>query len=236
MISINNSWYKFYKLSFRNKLDLLSKKIADNVFDNFIIKNKTDNRKFEYIIDKNKEPEITFYNIDKIIFLIEPYSFSMEVGGDYLVDNKEILINLKFNSEILSKNYEYFLQEVKYAIRHELEHAFYEKNNPLIEPTYSSIPSKFSTHLEYANVAREYLLDPSEIDSYIRELMLRAKNDRILIDKLLVEFVYNKIIEIAPETMKKEIEEVTQNGIIYKNIIDEILSKYRDRIFEIYKK
>jgi hypothetical protein len=242
---MTNNWYNFYKLSFRNKLDLFSKKIAQDIFDNFL-KNK-DRGRFQYIISSDQEKELLDYDIKEIIFVADFYATVFRVIGHYLPDQSAIVINIEINpqmllknyqnptkSEILSKNYEKLIQEIKYTIRHELEHANYNELYNYSEPNYE-IPSKFNNYFQYVLLTKQYLLDPSEIDSFIRELMLKAKNKRIIIDNLLVKMVNKKVTEIAPDIIKKEIENKTSDGIIYKNIIDEILRTYRQRIDLIYK-
>jgi len=247
MISHGNNWYNLYKLAFRNKLDLFSKKLAKDVFDNFIRSNET-RGKFQYIINAEQETDLNSYSIKEMVFVIDLYAVSFDVIGHYLPDQKTIVIDIKLNpkillrdyqnptkSEILTEAYERIIQETKYTIRHELEHAYYDTLYDYAQPSYN-MDTKWNNYLQYAFLAQQYLLDPSEIDSYIRELMLKAKNKRIPMDALLVEMVNKKITEIAPEIIKKEIQNNTKDGIIYKNIIDEILDVYRKRINFIYQK
>lgn len=235
-----NGWYKFYKLAFRNKLDLFSKKLAKNVFNN-LIKNDKITGKFQYVINSSQEKELEDYGVKEIVFVIDLYAIAFKVDGHYLPDQNNIVIGIEINPKMLSKdaikseNYENVIQEVKYTVRHELEHAYYNKLYNYSEPSYK-IPNSFNNYRQYVLSAERYLLDPSEIDSYIRELMLKAKNKRVLMDNLLVEMVNHKITEIAPDTMTKEMGNNTEEGKFYKSIIDKILNIYRNRIGSIYNK
>lgn len=235
----NDGWYKFYKVAFRNKLDLFSKRLSNDVFEK-LIRSKKNSGEFQYIVNSHMEEELSDYDIKEVVFVIDLFSISFSVSGNYLPDQKSIIINIRVSPKMLLKDYNILPEsfekvklEVKYAIRHELEHAYYNKINDYSTPNYK-LQNNVGGNMEFSILAKNYLLDPSEIDSYIRELMLKAKNKRVPIDNLLEEMVVKKVTEIAPDTMKKDIENKTKNGIIYKSIIDEILATYRNRMASIY--
>lgn len=238
----NRSWYGLYKFSFRNKIDLLSKKLSKLVLDKFI--KHTGHGKFQFIVNYSMEKDFLDYNLKEMVFTIDPYAISFSVVGNYLPDTNAVVIGMelpigliidKVGGSVKKDMYSSVFQEIKYTVRHELEHAYYNETFGCSENGYdlSSHPNSF---MQYVLLTRQYLLHPSEIDSYIREMMLRAKNEKIPIDSLLVKFVDSKIKEVSPELMNNEISNRTKDGVFYQKTIDEILAAYRNRIREIYGK
>ena len=219
--------YSIRKIAFRNKIDILSQNIARSVFTE-IIKDPTPNRIINIYSSVTGNPttdiDLNICSINRISFEISyPNETNLEskikLRGAFYTKSRFPNIVIEISPRKFSnKNYEELFQELKYNIRHELEHAVNTRNNEK--------PNKNNT-LSYNNKVEEYLLKPTEIEAYTRDSMLRAKNSKIPIE----EVVKNMISEKMAELMK--LENITDRNILNSSY-NKILKIYLERIKQIY--
>jgi len=223
------NWYnKFLILSsFRNKLTLLSNKLSTIIFKEVINKTKDD----KIVIGQDKQPSLKDYDIIKIVVEIYPNEENVLVTGDWIQEWKTIFIKTRFNYKN-KIHYERLSLELNYVLRHELEHGLQTKLDPLTAPSWdNNIPSDIMGRI---NKNKEYLLNKSEINAFIREFMPKAKKEKLLIEDMLFDFIYKKLFESDRKEIDYNIENKTQFGKELINIFNEVINTYKVEIKKLY--
>jgi hypothetical protein len=227
---INVNWYdKFLKLaSFRNKLSLLSNKISNMIFQD-IVDNKIEAR--QITIDQVKEPLLKNYDINKVVIDINPYGEIVLVNGNWIREWKTVLMKAQFNGKNKS-HYQDVSVELNRVIRHEMEHGFQTKLNPSIVPSWdSNLPNDVMGRV---NKNKDYLLNESEINAFIREFMPRAKKAGVSIESILFDFIYKKLFEFDREVIDNQVKNKTKFGKELIKILNGVTNKYKNVIEQLY--
>lgn len=227
---------KIYKFSFKNELDVLAKNIAKYIFSQIIA-----NKRYGQIVLKSmpeQNIDLSICGIKKIVFdVVGSDGVNISVVGEYFPSLRFPYIKIGVNfSKFNEKYYEFLLQQLKYTIRHEIEHAAYQNGKEMpVQPLYE-IPKERPSVLEGINLAKRYLLDPSEIDAYIRDAMMEAKNKKIPIEKLIVNLIEDRLYEVDPKNIKNQIKDGTELGKYALVVFNEIKKEYIKRIKNIYNR
>jgi len=227
------NWYrKFLKwAAWRNSVRILSQAISYYVFK-YIIDHPENIR---ITIDQTLFPDLSEYKTDYIyVNIIDAKINYVTIPGEYRETPRVIIANVYLNRQTFSKQiYEMLRRELKYEIRHELEHSRMIKINPNIPS--SSMTSDWSNIMAAINHNKTYLLNEGEMNSYIRELMDRAIDEEVSIESLIENLLIRSILFNGHYNLiENEINNKTSMGIEILKIIEEIRQKYITKINQIY--
>ena len=225
---------KIIKISFRNALDMLSKLLSENIFNN--IKNKNYNFKLNFL--KTDYVEINNLNISILncnVFVDRNINNNFLCGGYFNNLDKELVINIKINDLKFGKEkYSNLLSSLISVIRHELEHALYSKNNQDHNPEYLEEEDGDNLNLKQKiDLAYTYLKDKSEIQAFIRQSMIGAKYSKInfldeLNQNIVRELFWRNNIDI------KNLNKNSQLGKYIHNLYGEIYNIYIEESKKIF--
>jgi len=228
---------KIYKISFRNELDILAKNVAKYVFDQIV--KSSNHRQIIVVSNPDKNIDLSICNLPKIVFEItDPASGKVTISGTFLLAFKNPYPYIRVGIDTFNfskRDYEFLLQRLKYTTRHEIEHALHYNKNHKISPSYN-IPTENPGLLGGINISRQYLLDVSEMDAYIRDLMMEAKNKRVPIERLVDNLIRSKLYEINPDEVAHNVDLNTPLGQQVLTMFKEIKDKYYNRIGQLYNR
>lgn len=236
------NWYiKFQKYaSFRYKVLMLAKRISTQLFDEII--SKFENKELkpiqQIVIDRNKEKELIDFNIGKIVVEIGELNdvrYTMGIKGNFIQDWRDIKLNIDINFNYFSnKQYEFFMTETTNALEHEIEHAANTKRNPGISASVAGLDEPGNSLAECIYKTRNYFLNESEMNAYIREFMTRAKYHGAVLEDLIAELIRNSILKCNPVEINNHLAQKTEIGTEIEKIIKQINDKYQSRINQLY--
>ena len=234
------SWYNDYVIAFRNPLDMLSTNVSKIVFDNI----REEIGPFTVTVYPAQDTSLSKLNISsmKVNLIIEVLpNNAFLVGGSFDKDTKWLEVNVKIDKNNFSESfYNNLYIGIREAIRHELEHARFQVDNPSHNPNYI-VDEKFDRlpSEEKIKVTTNYLNDLSETDSIIRQCMTNAKfkksNFLSVLSSMIWYFLYTRaginysIVDV--KNNRRLGNEEARNMLIRFN---QILSRYKERAFVIY--
>jgi len=234
---------KIYKMSFRNDLDILAQNIARRLFKQIILDPSSRQITINSIRSSTKREDIdlSLCGLNKVVFDVinptkENNDDNISVNGLFLPDTNVLLIRVEIRPIAFSdRQRESLLQQLKYTLRHEINHAFDHMKDPDSKPAYV-IPQQLSDLMEGINLSKSYHIDLSEVDAYMRDLMLKAKNLKVPVENLVKELIKNKLFETNPTKIDFMIKTDVEFGKMINNYISEIQAIYFSRIKEIYNR
>jgi len=194
------NWYFLSKFAFRNKNDLLATSLVRKIFS-FIKQNlnkdtyyetKVDNNcdLFLYITFLNNENNLRYKNFDIRAFINKFKDRSIK---------SFIRVELYTNRKFSSKDYDQ-LQYILYdATRHEINHYFQSYNEE-----HDSQNNENNETLNRFIDLRKYILQPDELEAYIRGLMFTAKKQKKPFETILNDNL-NGLFFVNDQKIKKEI-------------------------------
>lgn len=243
------NWYKtsekLEKVAFRNPLDILSNELArrssikiwkDPNFKSFIVNDeefpllkKINIKIFEIRSSPNIEYDKVF-TIDGLTGIIHG------LKEDYL----KTFINFVYNPKKFNKeNWIEMYNELVNAIRHELEHAF---SNSKFEGMKGSVDTNTPQNTyDKANYFYKYLTNISERESFVKGFLLEGKKRKVPAEDLFKEYLLESIFGPKSidrdKTIEKSFEDKTllQNGLTIREMYDEMMKKFIDRLGQVKK-
>lgn len=245
------NWYQLYKESRRNPLDKIARDIAALILS-FISKRETNKMLKGDIINYYDSPlKIDFINFNATYIESIYHDRKFDVEAAFYVNKvfttifKAIHVGVFINTATFSKNdYNDLYVELIGAIRHELEHAMVFYKDPNIRPQYNieEMNSKSKEYwlnknmLEYATFKfKNYLLDKSEIEAFVRGWMLQAKKKHLPLYTMLENNIYDFLVgrDNIP-VVKNLINKREDTGLDIKQMADTIKMRYVERLHQLY--
>lgn len=241
-----NNWYREYKLAFSNPLDILAKEITNYVIRNFQL------RTFE--LTRKQMPKLKEYGLSKIIFVVGRFiadginKVIVSGGFDDDIAKKQKYIEIRLEIEYDKNNnlpitsyYQEIYENIRHAVRHELEHRDMKIKGTATKPEYDSTERMKSfmdeTNSKYAIIKQidynyKYMSDNSEIDPFIRGWVNLAKQRKQNMYDLIKNELWNRIVD----NLNKDIIDKLYPELhtLIKQKYSELINIYMQRIKQIY--
>jgi len=261
MIKYSLNWYSQYKLAYRNPKDVLTNKIVPLIINSIkdkqnILshrkkdvnnsKNKLDNNYGDFVFEFTSEqvPEIKEYNIPMFKFYINSsselvYSNGFYTYAEFNLKDKTFNIFLRINAlNNIPNLLNNISPQLSDKVRHELEHAFQVIHHPNLKQTKTrqDLFDKTQEIPSLVNNWNEYISGKPELDAHIRGAVLISKKTNTNIINILSDMIRRKLFGNDLNYIELEIENNTQNGNRFRNLYNEALDRYFNRLGILYPK
>ena len=223
--------FNLYKYAYRNKLDLLAKNITRYIMFNYLKDfAKSNEYTLDIKIDDMQFTELATYGTKRIFIFIQKEQ-AVNRRGEWIYDMNNIRIEDTIGRNIPIKNQlKDFSEFLKYQIRHEMQHALQTKLDPATIGFVRDISiTDESPLLDKIKEVKRYLLTNAEKEAYIRDLMLKAKNERKPIEQIITNFVKQYFYETDLNAFSKNIDS-EKISAIFKEIVD----KYKEEVKRVF--
>lgn len=233
---MNKNWYRKHILAFRNELDLFTRNVAEEIFKKIKIEIEKNNFNFNIdlsLVFKNQFKNFDLSNIVINVKIDEIANNNFLIGGSFNINTSVLYLNIIIDKRKFSNLlYSNFLLGLNNSIRHELEHAKFRRDNPHYSPNYLIEESGEDLTIEQRiNLSVNYLNDYSEIQSFIRQIMLSSKRNKTnFLDNISDVIWFELYIRNGLSYQRQYIETLSKYGnakaIKLMNIYEQILDNY----------
>lgn len=229
------NWYSLYKIAFRNPLDLLTNKITPIVIEKLKETINTNKEKFTFYLSQEDINEFLNFNIVSLVVFIKLTKSNKEevtINAHFNASKRSIYLQINVFSENFIKKIEEISQTSSYKIRHELEHSIQK----IVNIDYDREKMFNANRLDAWILAwQKYLSNEEEINAHVREFMFKSKKERIPIEKLIKETLYDKLFGTYKGEATEKINKKTREGIIYLNTYNSLVKKYLEILSNIHQ-
>jgi len=231
-VQITSTKNILYKLTFRNKYDLLANNLSRNIFNLIKAKNDSFNTVFVssgFIIELNVVSGVKI-KLKNNTFQIDAAFFYPESTTEKI---PKIKINIVINVNFSPVDYQKFNYDLYEKVRHEYEH--YDKytvgfrlDNEYINTAWSL--KRKQLDIKRIELIKNHILSTTELDAYARSIVYIAKKRKVdykqVIDEIINKLFYHN-------NREKEIELKKIPDVIWNEM--QIKEKLEGRINEIFQ-